>query len=78
VGKPAELRETLAKAIATAAQVAGSVTALPLTDATITIKFVVDKDSSGSISYKILGLNLGPSIDFDKVSTNTLVVTFEK
>jgi len=78
VGAPEKLKEVLARAIATAAQVAGGVTTLPLTEATITIKFVVDKDNSGSVSYKIMGINLGPSIDFDKVSTNTLAVTFSK
>ena len=51
---------------------------LPLSEAVITIKFVVDKDNAGSLSYKILGVNLGPSVDLDKVSTNTLEVTFAK
>jgi hypothetical protein len=78
VGAPEKLKEVLARAVATAAQIAGGVTSLPLTEATITIKFVVDKDNGGSISYKIIGLNLGPNIDFDKVSTNTLAVTFSK
>ena len=68
----------LAKAIATSSAVANSVKALPLSEATITIKFVVDKDTGGSVSYKILGINLGPSVDFDKVSTNTLAVTLSK
>jgi hypothetical protein len=69
------LKNVLAKAVATAAALANNVKALPLSEATITIKFVVDKDSSGSLSYKIFGINLGPSVDLDKVSTNTLAVT---
>jgi hypothetical protein len=37
--------------------------------------FVVDKDNNDSLSYKIVGVNLDPSVDLDKVSTNTLTVT---
>jgi len=74
----ASLKDVLAKAIATAAGVANSVKTLPLSEATFTIKFVVDKDNGGSVSYKILGISLGPNIDFDKVSTNTLAVTLSK
>ncbi len=72
------LKDVLAKAIATSSAVANGVKALPLSEATITIKFVVDKDNGGSVSYKILGINLGPTVDFDKVSTNTLAVTRSK
>jgi hypothetical protein len=77
-GKAAQLQQILAQAIATSAKIASSVTTLPLSEATITIKFVVDKDNGGSVSYKVLGVNLGPSIDLDKTSTNTLAVTFSK
>jgi hypothetical protein len=77
-GKLDNLKEVLARAVATSAKVASSVTALPLSQATITIKFVVDKDNGGSLSYKVLGVNLGPNVDLDKTSTNTLAVTFSK
>ena len=77
-GGQVDLKETLASAIATAAKVAASVTALPLTEATITVKFVIDKDNSGSISYKVLGVSIGPTVDLDKTSTNSLAVTFSK
>jgi hypothetical protein len=73
-----DLRDALARAIGLSAKIASSVSTLPLAEATITIKFVVDKDTGGSISYKIAGIDLGPNIDFDKVSTNTLTVTFSK
>jgi hypothetical protein len=72
------LKDVLPRAIATAAQIASEVTAPALSEATITIKFVVDKDNGGSLSYKILGLTLGPNVDLDKTSTNTLAVTFAK
>jgi len=85
VSKPAgaeapmeSLKDVLARAVATSSALANSVTTLPLSEATITIKFVVDKDTGGSVSYKILGINLGPSVDWDKVSTNTLAVTLSK
>jgi hypothetical protein len=74
----ASITEVLARAIATSASLTASTSTLPLTEATITIKFVVDKDSGGSLSYKIMGVNLGPSVDLDKTSTNTLAVTFSK
>lgn len=77
-GKLDNLKEVLSRAIATSAKIASSVTTLPLSQATITIKFVVDKDNGGSLSYKVLGVNLGPNVDLDKTSTNTLVVTFSK
>lgn len=77
-GGLASLTDVLSRAIATAAQVASKVTAPALSQATITIKFVVDKDNGGSLSYKILGLSLGPNVDLDKTSTNTLAVTFSK
>ncbi len=72
------LTDVLSRAVATAAKVASNVTQLPLTEATIKIQFVVDKDNGGSLSYKVLGVNLGPSVDLDKTSTNTLEVTFSK
>lgn len=75
-GSEEDLQNILAKAIALSAKIAAGVKTLPLSEATITIKFVVDKDTSGSLSYKIFGVNLDPSVDVDKVSTNTLVVTF--
>jgi hypothetical protein len=77
-GGLASLKDVLPRAIATAAQIASKVTAPALSQATITIKFVVDKDTGGSLSYKILGLSLGPNVDLDKTSTNTLAVTFAK
>jgi hypothetical protein len=77
-GGLASLKDVLPRAIATAAQIASKVTAPALSQAIITIKFVVDKDNGGSLSYKILGLSLGPNVDLDKTSTNTLAVTFVK
>jgi hypothetical protein len=74
----ASLTGVLSRAIATAAKVASNVTQLPLTEATIKIQFVVDKDTGGSLSYQVAGVNLGPSVDFDKTSKNTLEVTFSK
>lgn len=76
--KGQNLKQTLAKAIYSASVTASQVQVLPLKESTITIKFVVDKDNGGSLSYKILGISLGPNVDFDKVSTNSLVVTFGK
>jgi len=72
------LSDVLSRAIGTSAKIASSVTSPPLSEATITIKFVVDKDNGGSLSYKILGINLGPNVDLDKTSTNALAVTFTK
>ena len=80
-GPPAtleSLKGVLASAIARSAALTESVTAMPLSEASITLKFVVDKDNGGSLSYKVAGINLGPSVDLDKVSTNTLTVTFAK
>lgn len=77
-GTTADLKDVLASAVATAAQITSKVTAIKLSQAVIKIQFVVDKETSGSISYKILGVTLGPSIDVDKTCTNTLEVTFKK
>ena len=77
-GPTQSLQNVLANAIATAAQIASKVTRIKLSQAVIKMQFVVDKDINGSISYKILGVTLGPSIDVDKTSTNTLEVTFTK
>ena len=77
-GPAEQLKDVLAKAISTAAAVAAQVTQLPLSQAVITIQFAVVKDNGGSLSYKIAGINLGPNVDFDKTSKNTLAVTFTK
>jgi hypothetical protein len=72
------LKDSLSKAIATAAQVASQVHTLPFKEGTVKIQFVVEKKTDGSISYKVLGIDLGPSINLDNTSTNSLEVTFSK
>jgi hypothetical protein len=72
------LPDVLSKAVASAALTASKVSELPFSEATIKLTFAVDVKNGGSISYKILGINLGPEVDFEKTSKNTLEVTFAK
>jgi hypothetical protein len=60
-----------------AAQTASQVTVLQLSEATISLEFVVDKDTSGKLSFKVLGATVGGNIDLDKTSKNSLKVTFD-
>jgi hypothetical protein len=79
-GRPdlASLTDSLSRAIATAAAVATEVEVLPLSEVTVKIEFVVEKTASGGLSFKILGSDVDGSVDFDKVSKNSLEVTFAK
>jgi hypothetical protein len=72
------LKDSLSKAIATAAEVASQIRTHPLSQGVVKLQFVVEKKSDGSISYKVLGIDLGPSVNLDNTSTNTLEVTFSK
>jgi hypothetical protein len=78
VADASALKDSLAKAIATAAEVATQVHTLPLSEATVKIQFVVEKKSDGSIAFDILGVKGGPSVNLDNTSTNSLEVTFAK
>jgi hypothetical protein len=74
----ASLKDSLAGAIASASSVAAQIKTLPFAEGSVKLQFVVDNKNGGSISYKILGIDLGPSVSLDKASTNTLEVTFAK
>jgi hypothetical protein len=74
---PRSLSEPLARAIAIAAETAKQITVLPVGEATITIEFAVSKDTSGKLSFKVLGATLGGGIDLNKTSKNSLTVTFK-
>jgi hypothetical protein len=77
-GNVANLTEPLARALASAAEVASQINVLPLSQGVVKLQFVVEKKTDGSLSYQIMGINLGPSVNLDNTSTNTLEVTFTK
>jgi hypothetical protein len=74
----AELKDSLAKAIANAAVLASEVHLLPLREATVKLDFVVEKESGGGLSLKVLGVDIGGDVDFEKVSKNSLEVSFSR
>lgn len=74
----ATLRDSLAKAIATSAAVVSQIHTLPFSQGTVKLQFVVEKKNDASLSYKVLGIDLGPSVNLDNTSTNSLEVTFTK
>jgi hypothetical protein len=72
----ADLKEPLARAIATAATMAASINVLPLSEATIKIEFAVSREAGGKIGFTIVSVEGGAGIDFTKTSKNSLELTF--
>jgi hypothetical protein len=73
-----DLTEPLARAIANAAAVASQINVLQFSEATVKLEFVVEKTTGGKISFKVLGANIGPEVDLEKTSKNSIEVTFSR
>ena len=76
--KTQDLVDPLAKAIATAAETAKQINALPIASATISMDFAVEKSTGGKISFKLFGSTESGNIDVTTTSKNNLTVTFSQ
>jgi len=72
-----DVKDALARAIATAAAMASSINVLPLDEAKVKFDFATSRNTKGEIEYVLLTGNASSSIDFSKTSKNSLEVVFK-